>query len=483
VNVTSRSCSLALLLAAGLLASLPGHADSRPERLVVVNSASWVPYSFLDANNEPRGVLVDFWRLFSERTGIDVDFLLVDWQETFERLKDGSADVHGGLTRSDTRAGDFEFSTELIDVQTLVFVARGGDMPLGELSDLQDVPTGVVAGTVEQGFLTQHYPNVPLTAFRNSKDMVAAAVAGEIRAFVADYPTGYYRLIERESTDRFEVMIPLYTDSLHAAVRPDAHGLLSILNDGFASITAAERADIEQRWLVPGAYLPPWVMPTIAATSSGIVLLAFVLHYLALRRVVATRTRELSAALAELSDANAELSRLSLTDPLTGLPNRRRFDAWAVQEVERAQRHKHPVSLALIDLDRFKTINDAYGHPAGDAVLVRASEVMTAALRRNDLLARVGGDEFAALLPATGEDEALRLGARLIVALAGTQVEHDGKVVAAGIQASVGVAVGPQGSLEAWIARADADLYEQKSNRRRTTAESADRHPLGESST
>jgi diguanylate cyclase (GGDEF)-like protein len=153
-----------------------------------------------------------------------------------------------------------------------------------------------------------------------------------------------------------------------------------------------------------------------------------------------------------------------------------------VQEVERAQRHKLPVSLALIDLDRFKTINDAYGHPAGDAVLVRASEVMTAALRRNDLLARVGGDEFAALLPKTGEGEARRLGARLICALAGTPVEHDGKVIAAGIHASVGVAVGPQGSLEAWIARADADLYEQKSNRRRTTADCAGRNPLGESS-
>jgi diguanylate cyclase (GGDEF)-like protein len=84
---------------------------------------------------------------------------------------------------------------------------------------------------------------------------------------------------------------------------------------------------------------------------------------------------------------------------LTGLANRRWFYVRAEQEMERVQRDERPVSLVLIDLDQFKTINDAYGHPAGDAVLVRASEVMTAALRRNDLLARVGGDEFAVFLP------------------------------------------------------------------------------------
>jgi ABC-type amino acid transport substrate-binding protein len=91
-----------------------------------------------------------------------------------------------------------------------------------------------VAGTAEHEFLTEHYPEGLLTAFRNSKDMVTAALAGDIRAFVGDSPTRHDRLIEQESTDRFKVMIYLYTDSIHAVVRPDAHDLLTILNDGFA---------------------------------------------------------------------------------------------------------------------------------------------------------------------------------------------------------------------------------------------------------
>lgn len=93
----------------------------------------------------------------------------------------------------------------------------------------------------------------------------------------------------------------------------------------------------------------------------------------------------------------------SHTDSLTGLPNRRSFFERLEIEKSRAQRHNRPVTLAYIDIDHFKHINDTYGHSMGDEVLKVSGQVMVSGVRRGDIVARLGGDEFAVLLPETAE--------------------------------------------------------------------------------
>lgn len=103
----------------------------------------------------------------------------------------------------------------------------------------------------------------------------------------------------------------------------------------------------------------------------------------------------------ELRDKNEQLEHLAITDALTGVLNRRGFDRQLESEVHRARRENISLGLALFDLDRFKEVNDTYGHPQGDLVLRHFAQVLLSCSRRSDLLGRIGGEEFALLLPST----------------------------------------------------------------------------------
>jgi diguanylate cyclase (GGDEF)-like protein len=186
----------------------------------------------------------------------------------------------------------------------------------------------------------------------------------------------------------------------------------------------------------------------------------------AARRVADEVERQYQAELADAERAEhvrseehwAALERLALADPLTGLSNRRAGERALEREVARARRIKSPFSLAMLDLDRLKEINDMHGHAVGDTALVEVSRILTSSFRASDLAVRWGGDEFLVLLP----DVTLE-GAVVFAERARMQVESlalpgiDRLTMSAGI-----VEVGADEDPREAISRADAELYEAK---------------------
>lgn len=169
----------------------------------------------------------------------------------------------------------------------------------------------------------------------------------------------------------------------------------------------------------------------------------------------------------KLEDANAQLGVDNTTDALTGAFNRRAFDRRLEEEFARASRHGTALSLALLDVDRFKAYNDDYGHPAGDEVLRRVAAILRETTRSYDLVARYGGEEFALLLPATDRDGALVIAERCRRALQRAPWPQRG------ITASVGTATATsQHKMAAdLLAAADDALYRSKqSGRNRVTS-------------
>jgi diguanylate cyclase len=174
---------------------------------------------------------------------------------------------------------------------------------------------------------------------------------------------------------------------------------------------------------------------------------------------------EREAMLAQLRRANAELSSFALTDPLTGLPNRRALLAELARALARGQREHGLVHVAFVDLDGFKAINDTHGHDAGDDFLAAVAARLSTALRGGDFLGRYGGDEFVVIAASSDEAAVVPLRERLAAATRG-RYELPGLVLDyAG--ASVGVATAAPGDpSDAVLARADEAMYAVKRARR-----------------
>ena len=172
----------------------------------------------------------------------------------------------------------------------------------------------------------------------------------------------------------------------------------------------------------------------------------------------------------KLSRQRNELRSLSETDVLSGLYNRRVFEQRIALEFDAFKRHGIPIALALADIDRFKSINDRYGHGAGDAVIRMIGQVLNSEKRGSDMAARIGGDEFAVLMPVTGAGEAAVLVRRLQDAFARI-IAGDERL--AGTTISFGVAVpGPEMASRAeWQDLADRALYRAKSAQRNPPAQ------------
>lgn len=166
----------------------------------------------------------------------------------------------------------------------------------------------------------------------------------------------------------------------------------------------------------------------------------------------------------QLASLNKKLEHQSLHDALTLLPNRTLYHDRLDQAILLAQRNRQTFSLMALDLDRFKQINDSLGHHAGDLVLQETAERLKSALRGSDTVARMGGDEFALLLPTTGSEEEATVVAKKILALLNEPLSVDGRAL--GIGASIGIALFPEHGEDAstLVRRSDSAMYAAKRN-------------------
>jgi len=215
-------------------------------------------------------------------------------------------------------------------------------------------------------------------------------------------------------------------------------------------------------WVTSGA-----VIELSDAGEASLVSLSFLAGqaaaYIGLAVVLDQLSRNFAGIIQQLRIHAERLTELANTDPLTNLANRRQMSEKLQQEFARSRRYNHPLSLLYLDLDGFKSINDRFGHLFGDEVLIGASKALQGVLRATDLLVRVGGDEFAVLLPETNLEGGREVAVKLREALAAYARSLGPTVPELSFCAGVSQLLDEDLSGDEIIARADMAQYLAKS--------------------
>lgn len=241
-------------------------------------------------------------------------------------------------------------------------------------------------------------------------------------------------------------------DDLTALYEQSQRPLLAALQAAVIAYEDDALASLQQNQMLGRAML---------GTKLLVLLLISLLIFRPMVRNVVTKTQA-------MQKMKEDIEHTALHDSLTGLPNRRYLEDYLTRTLANADRNKHEVGLMHVDLDKFKQVNDTYGHAAGDAVLAAATEIMKNHVRRSDFVARVGGDEFIIVAPEVSDPRGLEALAARLVSEISQPIPWEGHNCQIG--ASVGIALSPPSemSLDRLIHDADVALYEAKNAGRNT---------------
>lgn len=160
-----------------------------------------------------------------------------------------------------------------------------------------------------------------------------------------------------------------------------------------------------------------------------------------------------------------KLIELAITDTLTSLHNRRYLEMKFKEEMVRASRYHHPISFIILDIDHFKNINDCYGHPVGDEVLIRIADTVLENTRETDICARIGGEEFAILLPETDEAEALGVARKVHSAIQDLQIDVGDLILSVTVSMGI-ITKSSDFNMQDMMEETDKALYSAKNNGR-----------------
>ena len=233
--------------AAGLI--LPSTVEAQ-DKVTIAAGQDFRPFEFVDEKGDPQGLVIDLWKLWSEKTGIPVEFAPASWAETQEMVKDGRVSVHAGLNVSEKRRQFLDYGDSLISTNSYVFSPNGIDIS-GSLQELAGFRVGVLKGSLEEALISERVPGAKLVSFETIDGLYDAIAAKKIRLFADVEQTALYFLSQRNiSRDfHFDPSTPLDANHLFAAVTKGQTALLKKLNAGLRLITADEKAEIERRWI------------------------------------------------------------------------------------------------------------------------------------------------------------------------------------------------------------------------------------------
>ena len=277
----------------------------------VVMDNNYPPYAFLDAQGNMQGISVDQWKLWEERTGVEVEIVGRPWGEALEGMKNGEFDVIDTIFYTEDRAKAYDFTEPYADITVNIFFDKNIS-GIAKVEDLKGFRVAAKSGDANAEYLIEHGIS-DLAYYDNYEDIVRAAAKHDESIFVIDQPPALYYLYKLGIQDQFNYSKPLYGGAFHRAVKKGNAELLDLVNKGFASISDSEYKAIDERWFgtqqVAGL---DRIMPYLGGAAALALLVISILFVFnrTLQTQVKVRTHELEQALQNLNENRAFLADL-----------------------------------------------------------------------------------------------------------------------------------------------------------------------------
>ncbi|MGM0424253.1 MAG: transporter substrate-binding domain-containing diguanylate cyclase [Thermodesulfobacteriota bacterium] len=433
------------------------YLESKEEVRMCVHPG-WLPFSGLNEEEEPIGIAPEIMQLVQERIGASlVPVLKNSHQESLQAAENGECDILPCI--SNPSAASNLISSRPYFESVHVMVTRDDEPYISDLDALGAKTVAVVQDNAVADYLQKNFPQLKLQPEDNLEDALESVSAGEAHLAIDSLQRISYRIHEQGLYGLKIAGQTPYREFLRIGISQKSPELKPILDKALQSIPEQEISSITRDWLSI-RYEQGFDTALLWKIAAGVSLLLAVILYW--NRKLTRLNKQLARAHEDLEQKSQELERLSEIDRLTGLYNRMKLEDILEHERERADRTQLPLSIAMLDVDEFKLINDTYGHHAGDEVLQNLALLLQEQVRSIDTVGRWGGEEFLLICPATDLTGAQTLAEKLKQAIAEYEFP-----VAGCCTCSLGVATYQEGErAERMLIRADQAMYRAKAKGR-----------------
>ncbi|MGD9192953.1 MAG: transporter substrate-binding domain-containing protein, partial [Desulfobacterales bacterium] len=221
--------------------------------LIIACERNYPPFTQLGVNGKASGLLIDLWRLWAEKTGNQIEFLMTDWPDTLKALKNGTADIHSGLYHSAERSLWIHFSKQIYENESAFFyVPEYGELQMVE--ELIGQKVGALRDSFQSEYIAIHYPAMDLVEFDSYPALLEAAAKGLIKAFMDELLPMKNKMLHQYARGQFEMLEkPRISKQMHAGALSSNAKLIAAINAGLSSITQQEWQELEKRWIIDPA--------------------------------------------------------------------------------------------------------------------------------------------------------------------------------------------------------------------------------------
>lgn len=395
------------------------------DTIVVGGEVGYAPYETLDAAGEPVGFNIDLMRAIARATGNEVRFRLGNWEEMRDALQAGEVDVLAMFV-SEEREQAVDFARTHLIVNHRIFIPTGAET-IDHIEDLAGRSVIVQEEAWSHEFLQQSGMSLDLTLVENDSAGLRLLAKGEHDAALLTEHRSRHTLRTENLANLTVSGPPVLPVEYALAVRQGEEQLLETINAGLGKVMASGEFDrLYERWLQP--------LDDAGSSTSRVTVAITIALAAVLLLAVAWMVGRLIAYRRDMLRANEELAYLRRHDALTGLLSRHALEQELDALCQDASDREH--SLLNINVDQFRVVNDTLGHGRADKLLRALAGRLGELLPSDALIARLGADEFAVLLPGISGDAAQALGEALLASL------HDKPLVSSADSQPLTVSVG-----------------------------------------